>query len=84
MTNRVTRKTFKNGGSVAVRIPKGWIDDDDEIDIVRRDDGILEIRPVDRDAQFKRLLLEIEARGLIPESEFPIPTREIEPDRLSV
>ena len=43
MTERVTRKAFKNGGSVAVRIPKGWLEEDSEIDIVRRDDGTVEI-----------------------------------------
>jgi virulence-associated protein VagC len=81
MTERVTRKAFKNGGSVAVRIPKGWISEDAEIDIVRREDGIVEIRPLDKEALMKRLLQEIMDRGPIPDQEFPLPVREVEPER---
>lgn len=81
MTDRVTRKAFKNGGSVAIRIPKGWIPEDVEIDIVRRQDGIVEIRPLDREARMKRLLLEIQARGPITEDQLPVPVRESEPER---
>ncbi len=83
MTERVTRKAFKNGGSVAVRIPKGWIDEDAEIDIVRREDGIVEIRPLDREARMKRLLEEVTARGPISEDELPIPPRYPEPERFN-
>lgn len=81
MTERVTRKAFKNGGSVAVRIPKGWIDEDAEIDIVKREDGIVEIRPQDRDARMKKVLQSIIDRGPISEAELPIPPREVEPER---
>ena len=81
MTERVTRKAFKNGGSVAVRIPKGWISEDAEVDIVRREDGIVEIRPLDKEARMKRLLQEIMDRGPIPDEEFPLPVREVEPER---
>jgi virulence-associated protein VagC len=84
MTERVSRKAFKNGGSVAVRIPKGWIDEDAEIDIVRRDDGIVEIRPLDREARMKRLLLEIQARGPVSDEEFPVPVREREAERFDL
>lgn len=81
MTERVTRKAFKNGGSVAVRIPKGWIDEDSEIDIVRREDGIVEIRPLDRDARMKKVLQSIIDRGPIPDAELPVPQRAVEPER---
>jgi virulence-associated protein VagC len=81
MTERVTRKAFKNGGSVAVRIPKGWIDEDSEIDIVRREDGIVEIRPLDRDARMKKVLQSIIDRGPISDVELPIPARAVEPER---
>lgn len=81
MTKRVTRKAFKNGGSWAVRIPKGWLPDDAEFDMTVREDGVLEIRPLDRDERMKRLLAEIQARGPIPEKEFPMPSRENWPDR---
>jgi virulence-associated protein VagC len=83
MTERVTRKAFKNGGSVAVRIPKGWISEDAEIDIVRREDGIVEIRPLDKEARMKRLLQELLDRGPIPDEEFPVPVREVWPDRFN-
>ena len=83
MTERVTRKAFKNGGSVAVRIPKGWISEDAEIDIVRREDGIVEIRPLDKEARMKRLLQEFLDRGPIPDEEFPVPDREVWPDRFN-
>ena len=81
MTKRVTRKLFKNGGSWAIRIPKGWLPEDGEFDVVVRDDGVLEIRPLDREARMKRLLQEIQERGPLTEEEFPIPSREIEPER---
>lgn len=81
MTDRVTRKAFKNGGSVAVRIPKGWIDEDAEIDIVRREDGIVEIRPLDREARLKRLLDYLSQQPELPESDFVLPERELATDR---
>jgi len=83
MTERVTRKAFKNGGSVAVRIPKGWISEDAEIDIVRREDGIVEIRPVDKEARMKRLLEYLGQQPELPEDEFPVPVREVWPDRFN-
>jgi virulence-associated protein VagC len=81
MTKRVTRKLFKNGGSWAIRIPKGWLPEDGEFDVVVREDGVLEIRTLDRDQRMRRLLQEIKDRGPITEEEFPIPKREPEPER---
>lgn len=83
MTEQVTRKAFKNGGSVAVRIPKGWIPEDSEIDIVKREDGIVEIRPLDKDARMKRLLEYLSQQPELPEDEFPVPVRETWPDRFN-
>jgi len=83
MTERVTRKAFKNGGSVAVRIPKGWISEDAEIDIVRREDGIVEIRPLDKENRMKRLLEYLGQQPDLPEDEFPVPLREVWPDRFN-
>jgi virulence-associated protein VagC len=81
MTDRVTRKAFKNGGSVAVRIPKGWLEEDAEIDVVRREDGIVEIRPLDREARMKKLLEYLSQQPELPEDAFPIPDRRAEPSR---
>lgn len=81
MTNRVVRKAFKNGGSWAVRIPKGWLPEDAELEMAVRDDGVLEIRPLDRDEQMKRLLADIRARGPISDEELPLPNRENWTDR---
>lgn len=81
MTQRVTRKAFKNGGSVAVRIPKGWIDEDAEIDIVRREDGIVEVRPLDRATRLRRLLDYLSQQPELPEDEFIIPDRLLWPER---
>jgi virulence-associated protein VagC len=83
MTERVTRKAFKNGGSVAVRIPKGWIPEDSEIDIVKREDGIVEIRPLDKEARMKRLLEYLSQQPELPEDEVPVPVREVWPDRFN-
>ena len=83
MTERVTRKAFKNGGSVAVRIPKGWISEDAEIDVVKREDGIVEIRPLDKEARMKRLLEYLSQQPELPEDEFTIPVREVWPDRFN-
>ncbi len=81
MTERVTRKAFKNGGSVAVRIPKGWIEEDAEIDIVKRDDGILEIRPLDKETRMKRLLEFLCQQPKLSEKDLPMPVREDWSDR---
>ena len=81
MTDRVTRKAFKNGGSVAVRIPKGWLDEDAEIDIVRREDGTVEIRPLDKEARMRKLLEYLSQQPELPEDAFPIPNRSAEPSR---
>mgnify|MGYP000140246593 CR=1 FL=1 len=83
MTDRVTRKAFKNGGSVAVRIPKGWIDEDAEIDIVKRDDGILEIRPLDKETRMKRLLEFLRQQPELSEQDLPMPVREDWSDRFN-
>jgi virulence-associated protein VagC len=81
MTDRVTRKAFRNGGSVAVRIPKGWLEEDSEIDIVRRDDGIVEIRPLGREARMKKLLEYLSQQPELPDDAFPVPARKVEPSR---
>lgn len=81
MTEQVTRKAFKNGGSVAVRIPKGWIPEDSEIDIVKREDGIVEIRPLDKETRMKRLLEYLSQQPELPEDDFTIPVRGVEPER---
>lgn len=83
MTDRVARKAFKNGGSVAVRIPKGWIDEDVEIDIVKRDDGILEIRPLDKETRMKRLLEFLRQQPELSEQDLPMPVREDWSDRFN-
>lgn len=81
MTDRVTRKPFKNGGSVAVRIPKGWIAEDVEIDILRHDDGTVEIRPLDREARIARLLAYLAEQPELSDSELPLPSRSGETGR---
>jgi virulence-associated protein VagC len=81
MTRRVTRKLFKNGGSWAIRIPKGWLPEDGEFDVTIREDGVLEVRPLDRAERMRNLLEEISKRGPIPEEEFPVPERPVEPER---
>lgn len=81
MTKRVTRKLFKNGGSWAIRIPKGWLPEDGEFDVVVRDDGVLEVRPIDREARMKKLLEWLATQPEISEEEFPVPSREPEPER---
>jgi virulence-associated protein VagC len=83
MTERVTRKAFKNGGSVAVRIPKGWIPEDAEIDIVKREDGIVEIRPLDKETRMRKLLEYLSQQPDLPEDEFPVSVREVWPDRFN-
>lgn len=37
MHNMVSTKLFRNGGSVAVRIPAGWLDPDKGVHLVRDD-----------------------------------------------
>lgn len=81
MTDHVTRKAFKNGGSVAVRIPKGWLEEDAEIEIMRRDDGIVEIRTLDREARMRKLLEYLSQQPELPDDAFPVPDRNVEPSR---
>lgn len=81
MTKRVTRKLFKNGGSWAIRIPAGWLPEDSEFDVIVRDDGVLEVRPLDRERQFKEFLRHLEERGEVPNEAFPIPERHREAER---
>jgi virulence-associated protein VagC len=81
MTERVTRKLFKNGGSLAVRIPKGWLPEDAEIDIVRREDGIVEIRPLDRDTRLKAFLERMGEGPELDASAAWFPDREVAADR---
>jgi virulence-associated protein VagC len=81
MTERVTRKLFKNGGSLAVRIPKGWLPEDAEIDIVRREDGTVEIRPLNREARLKAFLERMGEGPELDDSEAWLPKREPAIDR---
>lgn len=81
MTDRVTRKVFRNGGSVAVRIPKGWLAEDAEIELFQRDDGSLEIRPLDPDARLRGLLAYLRGQPEITEDDFSIPLHDKETSR---
>jgi len=81
MTKRVTRKAFKNGGSVAVRIPKGWLPEDAEIDVIQREDGVIEVRALSQEDLLKALALRILEQGELNDSEVWLPNREQEPER---
>lgn len=81
MTERVTRRAFKNGGSWAIRIPKGWIPADAEVDLIVREDGVLEIRPLDSDQRIRKLLARLAEQPELSESELPVPSREVEAGR---
>jgi virulence-associated protein VagC len=81
MTNRVTRKLFRNGGSWALRIPAGWLLEEAEYELVRREDGVLEVHPMDNEMQFKEFLKHLAEQGELPDSETWIPQRLPEPDR---
>jgi virulence-associated protein VagC len=81
MTKRVTRKLFKNGGSWAVRIPKDFLPENPEIDVVMREDGVIEIRPLDRQQRLQAFLARMMERGELPDSEIWLPDRKPEPER---
>jgi hypothetical protein len=81
MTRRVTRKLFKNGGSWAIRIPKGWLPEDGEFDVVEREDGVIEIRTLDREERMRRLLEFLSQQPELDDSEIWLPDRTPEPDR---
>jgi hypothetical protein len=77
----VTRKVFKNGGSWAIRIPKGWLPEDGEFDVVEREDGVIEIRTLDREDRMRRLLEFLSQQPELDDSEIWLPDRTSEPDR---
>ena len=68
-----TARLFRNGGSKAVRIPKEFLWEGDDVIITRQQGGVL-IRPVfDEDDSFLPLLRELEALG-------PLGPDEVMPD----
>ena len=81
MTKRVTRKLFKNGGSWAVRIPKDFLPENPEIDVVMREDGVIEIRPFDRQAKLQEFLERMMQGPELDDSEIWLPDRKPEPER---
>lgn len=83
MTDRVTRKVFRNGGSLAVRIPKGWIAADAEIDIIRNQNGDLLIRPLNREDRIGRLLEYLIEQPEITDEDFLLPASESGTDRFN-
>jgi virulence-associated protein VagC len=81
MTKRVTRKLFKNGGSWAVRIPKDFLPENPEIDIVMREDGVIEIRPLTQNERLNRFLQRMLEGPELDDSEIWLPDRKPEPER---
>ncbi len=59
MTDVVTTKTFRNGGSLAIRIPAGWVSDGEVT--LSRDPKTGEISVSQRTARLKQLLEEFVA-----------------------
>lgn len=57
MKNVVTAKTFKNGGSLAIRIPAGWIEDGELT--LTRDPASGEIVVSQRSKKLRELLTEL-------------------------
>ena len=56
MTDVVTTKTFRNGGSLAIRIPSGWVSDGEVT--LTRDPKTGEIAVSQRAAKMAKLLAE--------------------------
>ena len=75
MTTRVTRKAFKNGGSMAIRIPKGWLPEDAELQLEIRADGVLEVSALDRTEKLKRYLERMSESQQLAEDEIWLPDR---------
>ncbi|MEY5146264.1 MAG: hypothetical protein RL224_578 [Actinomycetota bacterium] len=68
MTDVVTTKTFRNGGSLAIRIPSGWVSDGEVT--LTRDPKTGEIAISQRSAKMAALLAEFIARGPIDDPVF--------------
>lgn len=63
MKNMITTKLFRNGGSVAVRIPAGWLDADGEVTLERDEQSgqiLLYQRGSRADSLLERWLLDSE------------------------
>jgi len=58
------------------------LSEDSEIEISRRDDGVVEIRPLDKAERMRKLLAWLATQPELTEEELPVPVREIEPERL--
>jgi hypothetical protein len=63
VTDVVTTKTFRNGGSLAIRIPSGWVSDGEVT--LTRDPKTGEIAVSQRAAKMAALLAEFIERGPI-------------------
>lgn len=68
MTDVVTAKTFRNGGSLAIRIPAGWVSDGEVT--LTRDPKTGEISVSQRAAKMAALLAEFIERGPIDDPVF--------------
>ena len=68
MTDVVRTKTFRNGGSLAVRIPAGWVDDGELT--LSRNPVSGEIVISQRAARLKELLQELSERDPISDPVF--------------
>ena len=68
MTDVVTTKTFRNGGSLAIRIPAGWVSDGEVT--LTRDPKTGEISVSQRAAKMAALLAEFIERGPIDDPVF--------------
>lgn len=81
MTKRVNRKLFKNGGSMAIRIPKGWLPEDTELQLMLREDGVLEVSAVDRVEKLRRFEMRMIQAEPLSEDAIWLPDRGSSPDR---
>lgn len=81
MTETVTRKLFRNGGSWAIRIPKDFLPSTTELELFLRQDGVLELRPLAREQRMQNLLKRLSESPELAADAFPIPTRGIEIER---
>lgn len=83
MTDVVTTKTFRNGGSFAIRIPSGWVSDGEVT--LARDPKTGEISVSQRSAKMAALLAEFIERGPIDDPVFEEALkRNPNPDQRSV
>jgi virulence-associated protein VagC len=71
----VTTKTFRNGGSLAIRIPAGWVSDGEVT--LTRDPKTGEISVSQRSAKMAALLAEFMERGPIDDRVFEEALRRI-------